>query len=231
MRMRKKRHLEPRMEQCKDLLAARGRPCLNLKEAAENFRALLDYPALFGNDNPVELEVGCGNGGFISELARRHPDTNYLAVEVCSNVILTAMENCKRAGISNVRFLNIPAEILPCYIPACSVETVYLNFSTPLPETSRERQRLTSSRFLPIYDALLKAGGRIVQKTDSEEFFDYSLAKFREHGFEVGEVTRDLHRSEYAKENIVTEYEKNFSEKGMPIFRAIAVKPNHALRG
>ena len=212
------------MEQCKDLLVIRGRPCLNLKEAAENFRALLDYPALFGNDDPVELEVGCGNGGFISELARRNPNTNYLAVEVCSNVILTAMENCKRAGISNVRFLNIPAEILPCYIPAGSVEKVYLNFSTPLPETSRERQRLTSSRFLPIYDALLKEGGKIVQKTDSEEFFDYSLAKFREHGFEVGEVTRDLHRCEYAKENIVTEYEKNFSEKGMPIFRAVAVK-------
>ncbi len=82
MRMRKKRHLEPRMEQCGDVLAARGRPCLNLKEAAENFRALLDYTALFGNPNPVELEIGCGNGGFILELARRNPHTNYLAVEV-----------------------------------------------------------------------------------------------------------------------------------------------------
>ncbi len=224
MRMRKKRHLEPRMEQCKALLAARGRPCLNLKEAAENFRALLDYSTLFGNENPVELEVGCGNGGFIFELSRRNPDTNFLAVEVCSNVILTAMEHCLKEGISNVRFLNIPAEILPCYIPDGSVEKIYLNFSTPLPETSREKQRLTSSRFLPIYRAMLKEGGKIVQKTDSEEFFDYSLSKFREHGFEVGEVTRDLHRSEYATENIVTEYEKNFSEKGMPIFRAVAVK-------
>ncbi len=224
MRMRRKRHLEPRMERCKDLLAARGRPCLNLKEAAENFRALLDYSALFGNDAPVELEIGCGNGGFISELARRTPQTNFLAVEVCSNVILTAMENCIAAGIANVRFLNIPAEILPCYIPENSVEKIYLNFSTPLPETSREKQRLTSSRFLLIYEKLLKEGGCIVQKTDSAEFFEYSLAKFREHGFEVREVTRDLHHSEYAKENIVTEYERNFSGKGMPIFRAVAVK-------
>lgn len=212
------------MEACGDLLLVRGRPCPNLKEAAEHFRALLDYTKIFGNDASVELEVGCGNGGFIIELAQRHPDVNFLAVEICSNVILTAMENCKRVGISNVRFLNIPAEILPCYIPEGSIKTIYLNFSTPLPETSRERQRLTSSRFLPIYAKLLKAGGKIAQKTDSEAFFDYSLAKFREHGFEVGEITRDLHRSEYAQENIVTEYERNFSEKGMPIFRAVAVK-------
>ena len=219
MRMRKKRHLEPRMERCGELLLVRGRPCLNLKEAAENFRALFDYPTVFGNENPVELEIGCGNGGFIAELARRNPQTNYLAVEVCSNVILTAMENCMKE-----RFLNIPAEILPCYLPERSVEKIYLNFSTPLPETSREKQRLTSPRFLPIYDSLLKEGGCIVQKTDSAEFFDYSLAKFREYGFRVGEVTRDLHHSEYAQENIVTEYERNFSQKGMPIYRAVAVK-------
>ncbi len=224
MRMRKKRHLEPRMERCGELLLVRGRPCLNLKEAAENFRALFDYPTVFGNENPVELEIGCGNGGFIAELARRNPQTNYLAVEVCSNVILTAMENCMKEGIPNVRFLNIPAEILPCYLPERSVEKIYLNFSTPLPETSREKQRLTSPRFLPIYDSLLKEGGCIVQKTDSAEFFDYSLAKFREYGFRVGEVTRDLHHSEYAQENIVTEYERNFSQKGMPIYRAVAVK-------
>ena len=228
MRMRKKRHLEPRMEACGELLLVRGRPCPNLKEAAENFRALIDYKAVFGNENPIELEVGCGNGGFILELAQRRPDVNFLAVEICSNVILTAMENCKRVGISNVRFLHIPAEILACYIPKGSVETIYLNFSTPLPETSRERQRLTSSRFLTIYKELLKRGGKIAQKTDSEEFFDYSLNKFRESGFEVGEVTRDLHHSEYADDNIITEYERNFSEKGMPIFRAVAVKASDA---
>ncbi len=196
----------------------------NLREAAEHYRALLDFSELFGNDNPVELEVGCGNGRFIIGLAKREPAKNYLAVEICSNVILTAMENAKREGIGNVRFLNIPAEILPCYLPERSVETVYLNFSTPLPETSRERQRLTSSRFLSIYRALLKDGGRIVQKTDSEPFFDYSLRKYAENGFEVTELTRDLHASAYAAENIVTEYEQNFIDRGLPIFRAAAVK-------
>lgn len=224
MRMRKKRHLEPRLEACGDLIVVRGRPMLNLKEAAEHYRALLDYRALFGNDAPVHLEIGCGNGGFIRTLAKREPETNFLAVEISSNVILAAAEGAKEEEVQNVRFLNIPAEILPCYVPEESVSKIYLNFSTPLPETSRERQRLTSARFLRIYRALLLPGGTIEQKTDSEPFFDYSLAKFAENGFTVTEVTRDLHHSRWAKDNIVTEYERTFSEKGLPIFRAVAVK-------
>lgn len=224
MRMRKKRHLEPRMEACKDILLARGKPCKNLKEAAENYRFLLDYRAVFGNDNPVELEIGCGNGGFLLEKARREPNTNFLAVELCTNVILTAMERTKAAGLGNIRFLNVPAEILECYIPPRSVGVIYLNFSTPLPEKSREKQRLTSMRFLKIYDLLLKNGGRIEQKTDSREFFEFSLARYEEAGFTVREVTLDLHNSPYAAENIVTEYEANFASRGLSIYRAVAVK-------
>ncbi len=211
------------MERCAPVLAARGRPCLNLKEAAENFRAVLDYRTLFGNGNPVELEVGCGNGFFIAELAKREPETNFLAVELCSNVILTAMERVLRENIPNVRFLNIPAEILACYIPEKSVRKIYLNFSTPLPGSTHERQRLTSPRFLSIYKDLLEEGGVIEQKTDSGFFFDYSLESYRENGFAVTDVTRDLHKSEWAKGNIVTEYERNFSSKGMPIYFARAV--------
>ena len=211
------------MSACADILLARGKPCKNLKEAAETYRALLDYEAVFGNGNPVELEIGCGNGGFILEKARKNPNVNYLAVELCTNVVLTAMERVRAAGIPNVRFLNIPAEILQCYIPAGSVGKIYLNFSTPLPEKSREKQRLTSMRFLAIYRVLLCEGGEIEQKTDSEEFFDYSLERYKKAGFEVKDITRDLHNSKWAAENIVTEYEANFTAKGFPIFRAVAV--------
>lgn len=224
MRMRRKRNLEPRIEACKDVLLVRGAPCLNLKEAEESFRALFDFEEVFGNSNPVELEVGCGNGGFIKELAAREKDTNFLCVEICDNVILTAMERILEAGIKNVRFLNIPAEILRCYLPEGSVQKIYLNFSTPLPEHSREKQRLTSPRFLKIYDSLLARGGKILQKTDSEEFFDYSLEEMRRFGFEIGRVTRDLHNSEYAAENIVTEYERGFLEQGKRIFALTAIK-------
>ncbi len=224
MRMRRKRNLEPRMEACADLLLARGKPCKNLKEAAETFRALLDLEKVFGNQNPTELEIGCGNGGFLLEKAKCEPHVNFLAVELCTNVILTAMERTRAAGLSNIRFLNIPAEILECYLEQKSVGVIYLNFSTPLPEKSREKQRLTSPRFLEIYKKLLKEGGRIEQKTDSAEFFEYSLNRFEEAGFTLADVTHDLHNSPYAEENIVTEYERNFSEKGLPIFRAVAVK-------
>ena len=202
----------------------RGAPCLNLKEAEENFRALLDYRNVFGNDNPVQLEVGCGNGGFIKELAQRKPNTNFLCVEICDNVILTAMERIRDEGISNVRFLNIPAEVLRCYLEEGSIEKIYLNFSTPLPEHSREKQRLTSPRFLKIYDALLKDGGKILQKTDSEEFFEYSMNELSRFGFTIDCVTRDLHHSEYAKDNIVTEYERGFLEQGKRIFALTAIK-------
>lgn len=223
MRMRRKRNLEPRMEVCGAILVARGKPCKNLKEAAENYRFLIDYSALFGRTAPVELEVGCGNGAFVAELAKRRSGCDFLAVEVCTNVILTAMERVMEEGIPNVKFLNIAAEILPCYIPEGSIDRIYLNFSTPLPEAGREKQRLTSDRFLAIYKKLLKPGGEIIQKTDSEPFFDYSLAKFQENGFAVKDITRDLHNSPYAAENIVTEYEANFSAKGLPIYRAVAV--------
>lgn len=212
------------MQACGALLLARGRPCLNLKEAAEYYRMLLDYGEVFGNGNPVELEIGCGNGGFVLEKAAREPNVNFLAVEVCSNVVLTAMERVIAAGLTNVRFMNIPAETLECYLPEDSIGRIYLNFSTPLPEKRREKQRLTSPRFLAIYRKLLKEGGEIVQKTDSELFFDYSLEQFASFGYTVKEVTRDLHRSVYAEDNIVTEYEAVFAGKGLPIYRAVAVK-------
>lgn len=224
MRMRKKRNLELRMEACDELLLARGKPMQNLKQAAEEYRNLIDYRKIFGNEHSIRLEIGCGNGGFVLAMAQREPDVNFLAVELCSNVIITAMERLQREEIKNVRFLNIPAEILSCYIPKESIETIYLNFSTPLPEKSRERQRLTSPRFLRIYRDLLIDGGKIIQKTDSEEFFDYSLVQYEENGFVVGDITCDLHHSEWAAENVVTEYERHFLEQGKRIYRAVALK-------
>ena len=110
MRMRRKRNFDARMEACSDLLIARGAAgILNMKEAAETYRDLVDFQKTFGNDRPVELEIGCGKGGFVIELAKRRPEVNYLALEKMSNVILTPLEAVKEEGISNIRFLNIRA--------------------------------------------------------------------------------------------------------------------------
>lgn len=225
IRMRRKRNFDERMAACGGLLLAKGTAgILNMKEAAENYRALVDFSAVFGNCNPVELEIGCGKGGFIIEKAKARPDTNFLALEKMSNVILTPMERVAAEGVSNVKFLNIRAECLPCYIPENSLETIYLNFSTPLPKLGYASQRLTHRGFLEKYKKLLKNGGKIVQKTDDRDFFEFSLQEYVASGFDIVTADYDLHKNGNPEGNIVTEYEKRWVEQGKPIHLAVAVK-------
>ncbi len=227
MRMRKKRNFEERMEACRDLLLAQGaNGILNMKEAAKNYRALIDFAAAFGEerkDLPVALEIGCGKGGFVIALAEKEPQVNYLALEKMSNVILTPMEEVKKRGVNNVRFLNIRAECIPCYIPEGSLDKIYLNFSTPLPKLGYATQRLTHRNFLEAYKKLLKKGGRIVQKTDDRDFFDFSLEEYAACGFALEKVSYDLHAEGNPEWNIVTEYEAKWVERGLPIHRVEAV--------
>ena len=224
MRMRRKRNFEERMQACGDLLLARGtNGILNMKEAAENFRALIDFSSAFGNDNPVALEIGCGKGGFIIELAKRTPNVNYLALEKMSNVILTPLEEVKKQELTNVRFLNIRAECIPCYIPEGSLDVIYLNFSTPLPKLGYATQRLTHRGFLEVYKKLLKKGGKIIQKTDDRDFFEFSLEEYKACGFDLQNVTYNLHENGNPEWNIVTEYESKWVERGLPIHREDAV--------
>ena len=224
MRMRKKRNFDARMEACGDLLLARGaNGILNMQEAAENYRALIDFSKTFGNDNPVCLEIGCGKGGFIIQLAKQKPNINYLALEKMSNVILTPMEDVVKEGVTNVRFLNIRAECLPCYIPEGSLDCIYLNFSTPLPKLGYATQRLTHRNFLEKYKKLLKKGGKIIQKTDDRPFFDFSVEEYTACGFTLQEVCYDLHANGNPADNIVTEYESKWLERGLPIHRVVAI--------
>lgn len=224
MRMRRKRNFEERMTACSDLLLARGaNGILNMKEAAENYRSLVDFKAVFGNENPVALEIGCGKGGFVIALAKQTPQINYLALEKMSNVILTPLEAVKAEGLTNVKFLNVRAECLPCYIPEGSLDVIYLNFSTPLPKLGYATQRLTHRNFLEVYKKLLKKGGRIIQKTDNRDFFDFSIEEYTACGFTLENVSYDLHREGNPSWNIVTEYEQKWVEQGLPIHRVEAV--------
>ena len=223
--MRKKRNFDARMDACGDLLVAKGTAgILNMKEAAERYRDLIDFQKTFGNNNPVALEIGCGKGGFICALALQQPNVNFLALEKMSNVILTPMEEVKKQGIENIRFLNIRAECLPCYIPENSLDCIYLNFSTPLPKLGYATQRLTHRNFLEVYKKLLKDGGRILQKTDDRDFFDFSLEEYRACGFALENLTYDLHEQGNPDWNIITEYEQKWVERGLPIHRVEAVK-------
>ncbi len=224
MRMRKKRNFEARMQARSDLLLARGaNGILNMKEAAENYRACIDFAKAFGNDNPVAHEIGCGKGGFICQLAAAEPNVNFLALEKMSNVILTPLEDVAKLGLTNVRFLNIRAECFPCYIPENSLDVIYLNFSTPLPKLGYATQRLTHRNFLEVYKKLLKKGGRILQKTDDRDFFEFSLEEYRACGFDLQNVTYNLHENGNPAWNIVTEYEQKWVDRGLPIHRVEAV--------
>ena len=140
-----------------------------------------------------------------------------------SNVILTPLEAVKAEGIENIRFLNIRAECLPCYIPENSLDYIYLNFSTPLPKLGYATQRLTHRNFLEVYKKLLKKGGRILQKTDDRDFFEFSIAEFTESGFHLENVTYNLHEDGNPDWNVVTEYEQKWVERGLPIHRVEAV--------
>ncbi len=221
MRMRKKKHLEERLEACNNVMMLHSEDC-NYITAIEK-KEYIDTEALFGNSNPIVLEVGCGKGKFACELAKQNPDINVLALEKCANVLVIAGENAMKENIENLRFIHCGAEYLEKYIKPQSVERIYLNFSCPYPKTRYANHRLTNARFLKSYDVILKKGAEIHQKTDNMHFFEYSIEQLTGYGFSLKNVSLDLHNSEF-EGNIETEYEHKFASLGMPIYRLEAYK-------
>jgi len=217
MRMRKKKYLDERIDACEGLLLTLVSEDRNFETAKEK-KNYLDFEELFGNANPVYMEIGCGKGQFVCELAKLHPEYNYLAVEKVGNVIVSAAERAKNEGLQNVRFLKCGAEYLQCFIPEKSIEGLYLNFSCPYPKKAYTSHRLTNERFLNIYKDILKDGAEIHQKTDNMHFFEYSIEEFTKCGFALKNISLDLHSSDF-EGNIVTEYESKFVAEGLPIYR------------
>ena len=222
MRMRRKKNLETRLENCIGIL-------LPVDDSERNSLVdtgdseILDFAEIFGNDNPVMLEIGSGKGRFAIEFAKAHPDINLVAIEKSKNVMLDACEKAKKENLPNLRFMATGAEYLERYIKKGTVERIYLNFSCPYPKKSYANRRLTNRKFLSIYNAILREHGEIHQKTDNVILFDYSIEEFTECGYTLKNVTRDLHNSDF-KGNIMTEYEQKFSEEGKPICRLEAYK-------
>ena len=212
MRIRRKKHLEERVSQASDVLIVADMDIKNVNIAIEN-KKYFDYEKLFGNNNSVEMEIGCGKGSFIVQKAKQNPNVNFIAVELLQNIIVMACELAKKEGLTNIRFFNSGAEYLPRYIKENSISNIYLNFSPPFPKVGSESHRLTSDNFVKAYKSFLKTGGAVYQKTDDREFFEYSFDKFVEHGFFVEEITDKIKCGEIG--NIETEYEKMFKGKGI----------------
>lgn len=216
MRMRKKKHLEERLAKCNNVITLFSDDC-NFLTAIEK-KEYIDTAELFGNNNPVVLEIGCGKGRFACELAKRSPDINVLALEKCANVVVIASETAINENIANLKFLHVGAEYLEKYIKPESIDRIYLNFSCPYPKKRYANHRLTNPRFLKSYGVILKKGAEIHQKTDNMHFFEYSIEQLTDYGFSLKNVSLDLHNSGF-EGNIETEYEQKFASLGMPIYR------------
>ena len=143
MRMRRKKNLEEKLLECSDILLSPVTDDRNYNTAVDK-KEYFDYKELFGNDNRVELEIGCGKGQFICEKAKLNPDINFLAVELNANVIMLACKKAKSMGVTNVKFVKCRAEYLPKYITPNSIERIYLNFSCPFPKKKYASHRLTN---------------------------------------------------------------------------------------
>lgn len=220
MRMRLKKHLDERIAATQNVLVARESEKFYEMTDEQKAAFNLNLPAIFANDNPIKLEIGCGKGAFAIQSAQNNPDVNFLAVEKLSNVIVVACEQALPLNLNNLRFLNCRAENLCCFLPDNSISEILLNFSCPYPKKTYANRRLTSKNFLKIYQKLLVSGGKIRLKTDNEAFFDYSVESLTEFGFEVTDVCRNLPLD--AEGNVVTEYEAKFRALGLPIFALVA---------
>ncbi len=217
MRLRHKKNLETRLEAAGDYLITLRTESRNFNDA-KNEKNIIDLAEIFGNTNPVYLEIGGGKGQFACTFAEQNPDVNMLCIEKISDVIVLACEKAREMKLKNVKFICCAAEYLEAFLPEKSFEAIFLNFSCPFPKKSYASHRLTNERFLNIYKLLLKDGAPIYQKTDNMHFFEYSIEQFSKCGYEISNVSLDLHNSDF-EGNIVTEYESRFVSQGMPIYR------------
>lgn len=210
MRMRKKKNCAARMERCSDIRITEP----------EQFKG--KWSEVFGNDNPIHIEIGCGKGSFVKGMAEMYPDINFIAIEKVEDVIVMAMEKVMAAGLANVRFMDLDAERIEDFFEKGEIERIYLNFSDPWKKSKQAKRRLTHKNFLDRYKKVLCNGSYIWFKTDNRPLFEFSLNSFAQENFKLENITLDLHNSGF-EGNVITEYEQRFLELGQPIYRLEAV--------
>ncbi len=214
MRMRRKPWARPELDSSdiyiKDPVSFRGR-----------------WQEAFAKEQPLVVELGCGKGGFISRKALMHPEQNFLALDIKSEMLALAKRNVEAAygeePVDNVRLAAMNIELIYRYLSEEDVtEEIYINFCNPWPKSKHKKRRLTYPAQLNSYKTFLKKGGRIYFKTDDDGLFEDSLEYFRDTGFTLEFVSRDIY-SDPMPENIATEHEKMFLDEGIKIKGLIAV--------
>ncbi len=210
MRMRRKKHREQRLDNCSDYIIP------NITDYKN------DIKSIFPNKRkPLHIEIGCGKGSFVCGMAKLLPNVNFLAIEKNSDVLLMAAEKIKNENLKNVKFVRGDAAFLNEFDSKTKCDRIYINFCDPWHKSGHKKRRLTYKTFLEMYKKLLKRGGELHFKTDNAPLFEFSLNSFADFGLRLKNITLDLHKSGF-ENNVVTEYEKAFSDKGQPIYRCEA---------
>lgn len=210
MRMRKKPNLEARMERCGRLL---------VKNPTE-LRG--EWKKLFPSSEEIWLELGAGKGRFTAETAAAHPEVLYIAVERVPDAMIVAMERVEELGLTNVFFVDGDAALLQDYFAPDEIARIYVNFCDPWPGQKHARRRLVHANFLSIYRRVLKVGGELHFKTDNKDLYEFSLFQFPKVGYELSEVTRNLHENGIV--GVMTDYEEKFHNAGTTINRCVGTK-------
>ena len=175
------------------------------------------WQAEFGNDRPIDLEIGCGRGDFVTALAKRDPMRNVVAMDLKNEVLVYALRKVNEATLDNVRILSMKAEELDEVFAQGEISNIFINFANPWPKAGQNKRRLTHTRFLSLYRLIIGEGSTIQFKTDDEGLYEASLEYFPEAGYEIFYHTDDLPPEHPG--NIQTEYETKFRDFGMPIYR------------
>ena len=213
MRMRKKPNLIPRMERCGHLL-------IDTSEQPLPNRG--HWRDLMPSATALHLELGCGKGRFTVETAARNPDVLHVAVERVPDAMVIAMERAIELELKNVFFVVGDAALVPDYFAEDEVDLIYINFCDPWPPKGQAKRRLTHRGFLTTYRKALKMGGQIHFKTDNQPLFEFSVLEFPEVGYQLSEVTRNLH--ENGPQGVMTDYEAKFYAEGITINRCVGTK-------
>jgi tRNA (guanine-N7-)-methyltransferase len=205
----------------KDLLCAKTLPAgANLgdemKKASDKLKG--NWHEIFGNKAPLHVELGTGKGKFISEMAQKYPEINFVGIESQQDVLYYVAEKVREKELTNVRLLVFDINhLLEIFAPG-EINRLYINFCDPWPKVRHAKRRLTHADFLKKYSIVLANGGDIFFKTDNRVLFDFSLEQFEESGLTMDKVTFDLHNSDIGH-NVMTEYETKFSGMGTKINR------------
>ena len=171
----------------------------------------------FNNNNKIYIEIGMGKGDFIYENALKYPDINFIGIEKYDSVIARAIEKIENSDyvVNNLRLIRMDAkEIEDVFLN--EIDRIYLNFSDPWPKKRHSERRLTSNTFLKKYDNIFKNNKEIIMKTDNTSLFEYSLVTLSNNNYKFESISLDLHNSDIV-DNIMTEYEKKFTKKGVKI--------------